>query len=183
MANTWIKCTSYKSVPSVMTSEHIPVSSTFIVRCVRPVMSCFMKQQSPIPLFVIEEVNFAESSGPIIKKPLLSIVTPFTGSVKPVECKTQQTATPSWGLQELPRMESTTQALEFLETCHIILIVREGAEKRDDKSHRGTGLITLYNRVVGLQDTQQAFESDVMSHGKCIGKMIGRFHWEPAVLR
>ena len=183
MANTWVKCTSYKSVPSIQTSEHTPVSATFIVRAVRPTLSCFMKQQSPIPLFVFEEISFTESTGPIIKKPMLTIIAPFMPSHAPIECKVQQTSTPSWGLKDLPRLEAYTHSQEYLETCHIMLIIREGAEKREDKSHRGTGLITMFGRVVGLQDTQQEFESDIMSHGKCIGKLLGKFHWEPAVLK
>ena len=182
MANTWVKCTSYKSHSGVQTSEHSPVSATFIIRCVRPVMSCFAQTQSPIPMIVFEEINFVESTGPIIKKPAILISSPFTKIVKHVEAKTTQTATPFWEGSQLPKLTAVTQVQEYLETCHIILILREAAEKREDKMHRGTGLITLFGRVMGVQDVQQEFESDVLCHGRCIGKLVGKFHWEPAPL-
>jgi hypothetical protein len=180
MGNTWVKCTSYKSHPQVKTSEHLPVSATFIIRCVRPVMSCFAAQQSPVPMFVFKEVNFVESTGPIIKRPALMIQSPFSKINKHVEAKTQQTATPYWDGNNLPKVAAVTQVQEFLETCHIIFIIREAAEKREDKMHRGTAVVTLFGRVMGVQGMEQEFESDVMCHGKCIGKLVGKFHWEPA---
>jgi hypothetical protein len=182
MANTWVKCTAYKAHPKYTNSEHQPVSATFIVRCVRPVLSCFAKVQSPIPMFVFEEIHFVESNGPIMKKPAIKIESPFTPLMKNIPSKMTNTATPAWKGSEIPKLESVSQVQEYLETCHIMLIVREAAEKREDKAHRGTGLITLFGRVIGVQDIQQEFESDVLCHGKCVGKIVGKFHWEPAPL-
>jgi hypothetical protein len=181
MANTWVKCTGYRAFRSVQVSEHQPVNATFIVRCVRPTMSCFMKQQSPIPQFIFEELAFTESTGPIIKKPQLLIYSPFTGIGKNIEAVSGQTSSPSWS-GNLPRMESVTQAQEYLETCHFIFIVREAAEKREDKAHRGTAHLTLFSRVIGAQDMQQEFDADIMAHGRCIGKLVGKFRWEAAPL-
>lgn len=182
MANTWVKCTGYRAFPKVSVSEHQPVNATFIVRCVRPTMSCFMKQQSPIPLFRFQDIQFVESTGPMIKKPVLMIASPFTGSTPQIEAVAGNTASPQWSQAKMPKLESVTQAQEYLETCHIVLVVREAAEKREDKSHRGTALITLFGRVLGVQDVQQEFESDILCHGRCLGKLKGTFHWEAAPL-
>mgnify|MGYP001591582405 FL=1 len=181
MANTWVKCTSYKSAPAVTFSEHQPVAATFIVRCVRPCMSLFMKAQSPIPLFVFDKIEFTESVGPIIKKPVLQVFSPFTGAVKPIDARAQQTNSPMWQ-GTIPKLESVTHAQEYLETCHIVFVVREAAEKREDKSHRGTAVLTLFGRVLGVQDMQQEFDAEILCHGRCVGKMTGAFHWEPAPL-
>lgn len=180
MANTWVKCTGYKSFRNVQVSEHLPVHATFIVRCVRPTMSCFMKQQSPIPQFIFEELSFTESTGPIIKKPQLMITSPFTGVFKNIEATSGSTASPSWPV--VPKIESVTQAQEYLETCHFIIIVKEAAEKREDKAHRGTAHLPLFSRIIGLQDMQQEFDADIMNHGKLIGKLVGKFRWEAAPL-
>lgn len=181
MTNTWVKCTGYRAFRSVQVSEHQPVNATFIVRCVRPTMSCFMKAQSPIPQFIFEELAFTESTGPLIKKPQLMIVSGFTATAKNIDAVSGQTASPSWS-GNLPRMESVTQAQEYLETCHFIFIVREAAEKREDKAHRGTAHLPLFSRVIGVQDMQQEFDADIMAHGKCLGKLTGKFRWEAAPL-
>lgn len=180
MANTWVKCTGYKSFRNVQVSEHLPVHATFIVRCVRPTMSCFMKQQSPIPQFIFEELNFSESTGPIIKKPQLMITSPFTNVFKNIEPLSGSTASPAWNV--IPKVESVTQAQEYLETCHFVFIVKDASEKREDKAHRGTAHLPLFSRVIGLQDMQQEFDADIMSHGKLVGKLTGKFRWEAAPL-
>ena len=182
MANTWVKCTGYRAFPSVTVSEHQPVNATFIVRCVRPTMSCFMKQQSPIPQFIFEELHFEESTGPIIKKPTITMFAQFAANSKPVDASAGNTASPSWAGAGLAKMECVTQAQEYLETCHILFVVREAAEKRDDKSHRGSAHLPLFGRVIGQQDTSQDFEADIMAHGKLIGKLTGKFRWEAAPL-
>ena len=179
MANTWVKCTSYKSSPSVTCSEHQPVAATFIIRCVRPVLACFAKVQEPLPEFVFERIQVRDSTGPIIKKPSLLINTPFTQIYKPAESKTQNTPNPVWNEAEIPKLTSVSQVKEYVETCHIILIFRDAAEKRDDKSHRGTALITLFGRVNEMQGVMQEFESDILCHGKSIGKAVGKFSWRP----
>lgn len=179
MANTWVKCTSYRSAPSITVSEHQPVAATFIVRCVRPVLACFAKVQQPIPEFVFEHVSIRDSTGPVMKKPTLMFSTPFTQTYKAVESKTLNTATPVWTEGNIPRLVAVTQIRDYIETCHIILIVREGTEKREDKAHRGTGLITLFGRVTNMQGVAQEFESDLMCHGKNIGKIYGKFTWNP----
>jgi hypothetical protein len=141
-----------------------------------------MKQQSPIPMFVFQEIQFSESTGPIIKKPLLQVFSPFLGTLPPIEAREANTASPDWGASSIPRFESVTQAQEYLETCHFIFVVREGAEKREDKSHRGTAVMTMYGRVLGVQDMQQEFDAEILCHGKMVGKLTGKFHWEPAPL-
>ncbi|CUI15184.1 inositol 5-phosphatase 1, putative [Bodo saltans] len=179
MANTWVKCTSYRSAPSVIVSEHQPVAATFIIRCVRPVLSCFMKSQQPIPEFIFESVQIRDSTGPVMKKPTLMFSTPFTQVYRPVESKTTNTATPLWNESDLPHLVAVSQVKDYIETCHIILIVREGSEKREDKAHRGTGVITLFGRVNQQQGTMQDFETDLLCHGKTVAKIYGRFSWVP----
>ena len=60
--------------------------------------------------------------------------------------------------------------------------IREAAEKREDKAHRGTAHLTLFSRVIGVQDMQQEFDADLMAHGRLIGKLTGKFRWEAAPL-
>jgi hypothetical protein len=142
-------------------------------------MACFAKIQSPLPQFVFERIQIKDSTGPIMKKPALVFNTPFTQLYKPVESKTQNTPNPVWNEAELPKLTSTTQVKEYVETGHIILIFRDAAEKREDKAHRGTALITLFGRVNEMQGVTQEFESDLLCHGRSIGKVVGKFSWRP----
>lgn len=180
MTNTWIKCTSYKSVPSITFSEHTPVCATYIVRCVRPVLSCFMKSQRPIPVFHFKNIAVKDHTGVIINKPCVIISSPFFGSTKPFESKTTKTQNPAWSASEIPSHESITQVQELIETGHIIFILREGAEKREDKAHRGSGHLPMLGHVVGQEGVEQDFEVDLMNHGRRMGKIVGRYMWVAA---
>jgi hypothetical protein len=178
MSNTWVKCTGYRAFPEVQISEHQPVNATFIVRCVRPTMSCFMKEQAPIPMMTFEDITVTESTGPMIKKPNMTVFAQFAATSKKIDAVAGGTASPSWIGKQIPKLDCVTQAQEFLETCHVVLVIREGAEKREDKAHRGTAHLPLFGRIVGVQDMQQEFEADIMAHGKLIGKLAGKFKWE-----
>lgn len=179
MSNTWVKCTGYNSFPQTMCSEHKPISATFIVRCVRPTMSCFMKKQSPTVRFKIEELRFTKSTGPLIKKPVVLAIASFAGKIAPCPADSDNTASPSW-TKSVPEFDSVTHSQEYLETSHLMFIVREQGEQRPDKAHRGTCTVPLFESMVKKENTSQKFEAEITHHGKLIGKMTGKFKWVAA---
>ncbi|KAF8283619.1 putative Unc104-like kinesin [Trypanosoma cruzi] len=177
MLDSWIKCTGYSSDPELILSEHRPVSATFIVRCVRPVLSCFMKSQRPVPEFVFDDITVKEYTGGAIRKPTLCICARFAPNTEPILSRETNTATPIWKKETIPVLTSVTQVQEYLETRHILLVILEGSERREVKQGRGTGVITLKGRVIGKEDTHTEFETDIVFRGKSIGKLSGSFMW------
>eukprot|EP00656_Telonema_subtile_P048062 TRINITY_DN5637_c0_g1_i2.p1 TRINITY_DN5637_c0_g1~~TRINITY_DN5637_c0_g1_i2.p1 ORF type:complete len:1966 (-),score=562.67 TRINITY_DN5637_c0_g1_i2:170-6067(-) len=176
MPNTWVKCTSYKSIPQLTFSEHSPVAATFIVRCVRPVLSCFAKQQQPQPTFKFKQIKVT-GNNVVISKPRLMLFSPFFGNNKPFDSKVTKNANPIWNAADVPPLESVSQIQPFLESGHIVFIIREGAEKREEKGHRGSGSLPLFNRVIGQESTEQEFEIDLINHGRKCGTISGAFTW------
>lgn len=179
MSNTWIKCTAYTSVPAITFSEHSPVHATYIVRCVRPVLSCFMKLQRPVPQFTFKSLQIFESTGVVMQKPTMTVMSPFFGGAKPYESRTTKTKDPSWTGNEIPVQEAITQVQEFIETGHIIFILRDGAEKREDKSRRGSAHLTMQQRVINMMGVDQDFEVEMTNHGKRMARLVGKFCWTP----
>ena len=176
MANTWVKCTSYKSIPQLTFSEHSPVAATFIVRCVRPVLSCFAKQQQPQPTFKFKQIKVT-GNNVVISKPRLMLFSPFFGNNKPFDSKVTKNANPIWNAADVPPLEAVSQVQPFLESGHIVFIIREGAEKREEKGHRGSGSLPLFNRIIGQESTEQEFEVDLINHGRKCGTISGAFTW------
>ncbi|KEG08918.1 putative Unc104-like kinesin [Trypanosoma grayi] len=177
MPNASVKCTGYGSDSDLLLSEHRPVSATFVVRCVRPVVSCFMKIQKPVPEFIFEDIAVRDYTGSVIKKPALQIFARFASNMELILSPETSTKAPIWRKDTLPPVTSVTQVQEYLETCHILLIILDASEKREETRSRGTGIITLQGCVVGKEDTSINFESDIIFCGKCIGKICGSFIW------
>ncbi|RNF01518.1 putative Unc104-like kinesin [Trypanosoma rangeli] len=177
MLDSWIKCVDYTSDPELMLSEHRPVSATFLVRCVRPVMSCFMKSQEPVPEFTFDDIIVKDYTAGVIKKPKLSICADFAPNTVPVLSNETHTDAPWWKKDTLPRVTSVTQVQEYLETRRILLVILEGAEKREVKHSRGTGVVSLKQRVIGKEDVPVEFDSDIVYCGKCVGRICGSMTW------
>ncbi|CUI15101.1 inositol 5-phosphatase 1, putative [Bodo saltans] len=119
----------------------------------------------------------------IIKRPQLLFRTTFTQTYAPVPCKSTKTDAPSWKGEELPPLVAVSQVQDYLEHCHIELIVLEGSKKlsaaANGGAHRGTAILDLFGRVKGQQGVTQRFEVDVLRHGKLVGTMFGSFVWTP----
>ncbi|RNF05013.1 putative Unc104-like kinesin [Trypanosoma conorhini] len=176
--DSWVKCLGYTSDPELMLSEHRPVSATFLVRCVRPVMSCFMKSQTPVPEFVFDDVAVKDYTGGVIKKPTLSISADFASNMAPVLSHETHTTAPQWKKDTLPLVTSVTQVQEYLETRHILLVILEGSEKREVKQSRGTAVVTLKGRVIGKEDTPVEFDAEIVYRGRSVGRICGSLKWQ-----
>jgi len=119
-----------------------------------------------------------ENKGPQIKRPIVMLHSPFFGA--PVTGKELKgaTTTPEWNNDEIPVVEAVNHMPEYLETGHIVVIIRDASEKRDDKALRGSGVLTMGERVTGQFNVSQAFELDMLCHGRLMGKITGSFKWE-----
>jgi len=178
MANTWIRCTAYRAIPTVTTSEHVPVHATYIVRCVRPSLACFDRAQVPPPVFRWYQLAVAESTMPLIKKPELVIVSPLTGRGAAVDAVSAATTTPVFGgSRPAPMSQSVTHVEEFIETSHFLFIVRDGSEKRCDKALRGTAVLPLFSKIIGFEGVVQVVNVELTCHGKLCGRLVGQMEW------
>ena len=167
MGNTTIKCTGYGAA-DVHTSEHMPVYATYVVRCVRPHMNCFHRDQEPRPQFEFSEITFIEQNHLMFRKPMMMVYSPF--SEHPHKGKSSKTSTmkPSFTGESLPGpIKCAVQMTEYLEKHSLIIIFRDLAEPREDKMFRGAAVMELQGRV--LYDEEQDIEVDVC----CLSRKIG----------
>eukprot|EP00760_Papus_ankaliazontas_P020093 PhM_4_TR18100/c2_g1_i1/m.57096 len=179
MENTWIRCLTYTSCETLNFSEHAPVSASYIVRAVRPAMALFHAVQQPKIRFVFPEITVIENKGLAMKKPGLILTTFISDSPHEVKVSKPETATPSWVGGEVPEVDVVNHLPEFVETQQVILILRDLAEKRDDKALRGTACMCLKGMIDGQQGVDQTVTLDMVVHGKLMGKIVVKFRWMP----
>eukprot|EP01062_Namystynia_karyoxenos_P065014 TRINITY_DN58289_c0_g1_i1.p2 TRINITY_DN58289_c0_g1~~TRINITY_DN58289_c0_g1_i1.p2 ORF type:complete len:209 (+),score=75.51 TRINITY_DN58289_c0_g1_i1:71-697(+) len=170
MRNTTIKCTGYGMSDKVHTSEHFPVYATYVVRCLRPHMACFHRDQEPRPQFEFSEITFTEQTHLMYKKPMVMAYTQFSDHPMKGAVMKESTMTPSFkGEHIFPPIKSVTQMTEYLERMYITLIFRDVAEVREDKMFRGAAVMELDGRVV--YDEERTEELEVLCLGRRVGKV------------
>ena len=181
MTNTWVRCLSYDSCEKILVSEHMPVSASYIVRAIRPTMSCFSAIQEPKVRFIFSEIKILENKGPVLKKPLLMLCSNVSES--PHNCKQQKepSSLPVWAGEDVPNVDATNHLPEFLEAQQIVIILRDSSEKRDDKALRGTAIFCLKGTISGKQDVEQEETLDMIVHGKKMGSLSLKFKWTARV--
>jgi hypothetical protein len=181
MTNTWVRCLSYDSTEKITISEHMPVSASYIMRAIRPTMSCFSKIQEPKVRLTFPEIKIIENKGPVLKKPLLMLCTCISES--PHNCKTLKEASslPVWAGEDVPVIDCTNHLPEYLEAQQVVIILRDSSEKRDDKALRGTAIFCLKEYISGKQDVEQETTLDLIVHGKKMGQVSLKFKWVPRV--
>eukprot|EP01064_Diplonema_japonicum_P005904 TRINITY_DN138_c0_g1_i1.p1 TRINITY_DN138_c0_g1~~TRINITY_DN138_c0_g1_i1.p1 ORF type:complete len:708 (+),score=272.02 TRINITY_DN138_c0_g1_i1:49-2172(+) len=169
MRNTNIKCTGYNSAEGVHTSEHVPVSATYVVRCVRPHMSCFHRDQEPRPQFEFSSVKFVEQDHLMFRKPLVMMYTPFSEHAHKGKAMKASTMLPEFTGEHLPEpVKCSVQMTEYLEKHSLIMVFRDQAEPREDKMFRGAAVMELDGRVEPY-DEERTEDIEVL----CLGRKIG----------
>eukprot|EP01061_Rhynchopus_euleeides_P045784 TRINITY_DN83_c0_g1_i1.p1 TRINITY_DN83_c0_g1~~TRINITY_DN83_c0_g1_i1.p1 ORF type:complete len:1783 (+),score=668.90 TRINITY_DN83_c0_g1_i1:154-5502(+) len=169
MANAVLRCTSYKSAPSVMTSEHRPVSATYTVRCIRPHASCFHRDQDPRPQFNFTSIAFTEQTHKMFRKPAVSLYSPFSEHADKAATLRTSTMVPEFVGDSLPGpVQAVVQMPEYLERGHILMVFRDNSESRQDKKFRGAATMELAG-CVAPYDVERECDLDVL----CLGRKVG----------
>eukprot|EP00659_Diplonema_papillatum_P009259 gene9259-14345_t len=148
--NAPIKCTGYNKCDAITTSEHKPVFATYVVRAVRPALSCFHRDQEPRPQFELICVEFTEQTHLLFKKPQLSVFSQFTehDKHKGKVMKEVNSMTPSFTGEHLPTpIKANMQMTEYLERQALTFVFRDTAEPREDKMFRGAAVMELDGRI------------------------------------
>eukprot|EP01059_Diplonema_ambulator_P023867 TRINITY_DN394_c0_g2_i9.p1 TRINITY_DN394_c0_g2~~TRINITY_DN394_c0_g2_i9.p1 ORF type:complete len:2543 (+),score=1190.19 TRINITY_DN394_c0_g2_i9:95-7723(+) len=167
MGNTTIRCTGYNSA-DVRISEHMPVWASYVVRCIRPHMSCFHRDQEPRPQFEFSSIKFLTQEHLMFRKPLVMMYTPFSEHAHKGKPMKVSTMTPEFTGEHLPEpVKCTVQMTEYLEKHALTIIFRDQAEPREDKMFRGAAVMELKDRVV--YDEAQELVLDV----QCLGRKVG----------
>ena len=169
LENTDIKCTGYNACETVKTSEHMPVSATYQIRCVRPHASCFHRDQEPRPQFNFSSIKFVDQTHLMFRKPMVMMWTPFSESTHKGKPMKTSTMLPEFGGDSLPEpIQIVVQMTEYLEKNHILIIFRDQAEPREDKMFRGSACMELKDRVEPY-DEERECDLDVL----CLGRKVG----------
>eukprot|EP01061_Rhynchopus_euleeides_P045785 TRINITY_DN83_c0_g1_i10.p1 TRINITY_DN83_c0_g1~~TRINITY_DN83_c0_g1_i10.p1 ORF type:complete len:1894 (+),score=550.29 TRINITY_DN83_c0_g1_i10:110-5791(+) len=169
LGNTDIKCTGYEAAETVKTSEHFPVSSTYVVRCVRPHASCFHRDQEPRPQFNFSEIKFIDQTHLMFRKPMVMMYSPFSEHAHRGKPMKTSTMLPEFTGEALPEpIQIVVQMTEYLERNSILIIFRDNAEPREDKMFRGSASMELKGCVEPYDEEREA-QLDVI----CLGRKVG----------
>jgi len=183
MPNTWIRCLSYDSCEKIQISEHMPVSASYVIRIIRPVMTCFSTPQPKVRV-AFSEITVIENQGPVIKKPALLLCTNFSDSPHKCAVLQQPTNLPKWaGQANIPFINCTVNVPCFLEAQQILILLRDQGEKREDKALRGTAVLSLKGMVAWQpedpgKDSPHEIVLPFTLHGKVTGRMSIKFKLE-----
>eukprot|EP01065_Artemidia_motanka_P049711 TRINITY_DN8313_c0_g2_i1.p1 TRINITY_DN8313_c0_g2~~TRINITY_DN8313_c0_g2_i1.p1 ORF type:complete len:773 (+),score=335.37 TRINITY_DN8313_c0_g2_i1:94-2319(+) len=169
MRNTTLKCTGYGTTDKITSSEHMPVYATFVVRCLRPAMNCFHRDQEPRPMFTFESIRFVEQDHLMYNKPQVIVYTPFSQTPHKGKPGKDRTMLPDFRGELLPEpVKSTCQMIEYLERLHVLFCFRDCAEPREDKMFRGGAVLELDGGRMEFEKLHKE-TIDVV----CLGKKVG----------
>eukprot|EP00756_Hemistasia_phaeocysticola_P010430 Hpha_TRINITY_DN15018_c10_g1::TRINITY_DN15018_c10_g1_i2::g.124763::m.124763/K15909/SHIP2, INPPL1; phosphatidylinositol-3,4,5-trisphosphate 5-phosphatase 2 len=142
--NTVLKCTGYGTTDKMTSSEHMPVYASYVVRCIRPVMNCFHRDQEPRPLFTFSSIRFIKQEHLLFNRPQVIVYSPFSQTPHKGKPGQNRTMTPEFTGDLLPEpLRSTCQVEAYLERQHLNFIFRDTAEPREDKMFRGGAILEL----------------------------------------
>ncbi len=111
-----------------------------------------------MPVFQFTEIKVDLYHGDVMKKPVIIIASTLFPSTGPLPAVHDSTKTPVWSRITLPNLPATTQCQEYIETCCILLIVRDTAQKKIESQHKGSAYIPLYGHVINQEDREHLFE-------------------------
>eukprot|EP01012_Entosiphon_sulcatum_P038810 TRINITY_DN5062_c0_g1_i1.p1 TRINITY_DN5062_c0_g1~~TRINITY_DN5062_c0_g1_i1.p1 ORF type:complete len:979 (+),score=282.56 TRINITY_DN5062_c0_g1_i1:43-2937(+) len=166
-----IECLGYHSSPDVRTSTHLPIWANFVFEGQRPFISIFGHDEKPCH-FAFDFIEVTGNKSAPIKSPIIMLYCTHVDGFKHSKQLKTKNANPRFAASDLPLMKPFVWHLDFLETQHFIIMLRDGSHK--SSTLQGTALLPLRG-TTGIPGQLVPFDLPLEFHTREIGRVKGAF--------
>lgn len=163
--------TEYQS-PNLSISDHKPVFASFKINTLRPFASIFSKPSNKCEI-KFDEVRLTGNEKSI-SKATITFYSNWIDSFITAEKNLAKTNAPVWNANVLPALIPSTTHKEFLQTQHIVIVIRDMAVKPGDNNNNiiASGVLHV-KQLVDTTPNVIPFKIPAFARGSEVGSLEG----------